>query len=170
MKTSMVILTVFAALAAASPVPEPEPQCAGCEPSDKGSSGASSNSNSNNTNNNSNSNSNEVNVGVGGGSSGGGSGGNSSGGGSGGSTGAHTCDECIAFCTGRADLLDALCKAIVCGIDQVVIMWIFDLRIPNLSTIAIEHSMVIGHPMKPITTEPPTSPWAPTDENRPYDT
>ncbi|KAF5227498.1 hypothetical protein FANTH_14759, partial [Fusarium anthophilum] len=123
MKTSIVILTVFAAMAAASPLPEPEPQCAGCEPSGKGSSGASSNSNSNNTNNNSNSNSNSntVTVGASAGGNGSGSGGSGGGNGSGsggGSTGAHTCDECIAFCTGRADLLDALCKAIVCGIDS----------------------------------------------------
>ncbi|KAG9496449.1 hypothetical protein J7337_013037 [Fusarium musae] len=119
MKASIVIFTVFAAMVAATPVPQPEPQCAGCEPSGKGSSGAGANASSNNTNTNNNEN--NISVGV---TNPGGSGGSSGGGNSGGNGDTEpkgSCKACIDFCTGRGDLIDGVCKAIVCGIDCIVI-------------------------------------------------
>lgn len=122
MKASIVIITVFAAMVAATPVPQPEPQCAGCEPSGKGASGAGANASSNNTNTNTNNNENNISVGVTnpGGSNPGGNGGDNSGDNGGGNDGTEpkgSCKACVDFCTGRGDLIDAVCKAIVCGID-----------------------------------------------------
>ncbi|CAG9988825.1 unnamed protein product [Clonostachys byssicola] len=133
MRAHIFIASALVAFAAA--IPMEARQCAGCEPSGKGASSASgmseanpnATSSSNASNNNTNNNSISLTLPSTSGSNGSPSGSN---GGDGGnnqpptnSDGEEkgTCKACIDFCTGRADLLDGLCKVIVCGIDCVLV-------------------------------------------------
>ncbi|EON97234.1 hypothetical protein UCRPA7_7260 [Phaeoacremonium minimum UCRPA7] len=117
MKAYYFVLAGLAALAATSPV-TPR-QCAGCEPSAKGSTTTDAAATNNNTN--SNGNSNDISLNVSGASSPGGSAGGNGTPTDGEGEVKGSCKACIDFCTGRGDAIDGICKAIVCGVDCILI-------------------------------------------------
>ncbi|VUC28717.1 unnamed protein product [Clonostachys rosea] len=133
MRAHMFVASALVALAAA--IPMEARQCAGCEPSGKGASSASgmseanpnATSSANASNNNTNNNAINLTLPNPSGNNGSPSEGNGSGGdnqqppanGDGEEKG--SCKACIDFCTGRGDLLDGVCKVVVCGIDCVLV-------------------------------------------------